>query len=235
MAAYPKNRILLAVIPAMIIPFASSFFYFLIFNETKSIQVLYALTKLFIIAWPIFAAYFIVKSGISLSSLLGIQKKSFLVGIVYGLVISALIMGLMQTAFGEIILQYSNKITHKTEIFGFGGYYWVFAIFLSIIHSFMEEFYWRWFVFGNLAKIMGLIQAQLISSAAFSLHHFIISIYFFGAWLGSIFGVMVFLGGIIWCRLFRIDGSLIGVWISHLLIDVGIMSVGHKIIFGTFI
>ncbi|MBI2558718.1 CPBP family intramembrane metalloprotease [Candidatus Woesearchaeota archaeon] len=219
----------------MAVPFASSFFYFLIFNETKSIQVLYALTKLFIIVWPIFAAYCIIKSGIPLSKLLSIKKKSFFAGIAYGLTIAALITGLMQTAFGEIVLQYSNKITHKTEIFGFAGYYWVFAIFLSMIHSFMEEFYWRWFVFGNLAKIMGLVQAQLSSSAAFSLHHFIISIYFFGAWLGSIFGAIVFLGGIVWCRLFRKDGSLISVWVSHLLIDIGIMSVGHKIIFGTFI
>ncbi len=41
--------------------------------------------------------------------------------------------------------------------------FWIFAIFLSCIHSYMEEFFWRWFVFGNLRKLIPVGGAILLA------------------------------------------------------------------------
>ena len=48
------------------------------------------------------------------------------------------------------------------------------AGFISILHSLLEEYYWRWFIFGELKQYVPLVMAITLSSLAFMAHHVIV-------------------------------------------------------------
>lgn len=106
--------------------------------------------------------------------------------------------------------------------------------FYTLFHSLLEEYYWRWFVFGRMRNWMTVPSAIPISSLAFMAHHVLLLGLFFGwtsplVWLFS-FGVMV--GGAFWAWLYNRSGSLWGPWLSHALIDAAIFVVGYQLTFG---
>jgi membrane protease YdiL (CAAX protease family) len=106
------------------------------------------------------------------------------------------------------------------------------AIFYSLFHSLFEEYYWRWFVFGQLRRFVNFWPAALVAAAFFAGHHIIVLAAYFGAaspltWL---FSTAVAVGGLFWSWLYERSHSLVGPWLSHLLIDAGIFAVGYDII-----
>ena len=105
------------------------------------------------------------------------------------------------------------------------------ASFYSLLHSLLEEYYWRWFVFGLLSRISSLVLAIGLSSAAFMAHHvLVIGQYFkgFGAttWF---FSFCVGIGGAVWAWLFHRSQTLYGPWLSHMLVDAGLMWIGYDL------
>lgn len=128
--------------------------------------------------------------------------------------------------------------------------------FYSLCHSLMEEYYWRWFVFGllrrnNLAANLGmsggfdtaeseanssprasLTAALLVSSIGFMAHHVLLLAAYFG-WSSPatyVFSLCVAVGGIAWGWLYERTGSLFGTWLSHLLVDAAIFVIGYAIV-----
>jgi len=120
----------------------------------------------------------------------------------------------------------------KLKLSGFGAGspagYLVLAVFYSLVHSFMEEYYWRWFVFGQLKRLISLWPAVVISSLAFMAHHVLLLAFYFG-WFSAatvVFSLAVAVGGAVWAWLYHRSGSLYGPWLSHLLVDAAIFAVG---------
>jgi len=103
---------------------------------------------------------------------------------------------------------------------------------LSTVHSLLEEYYWRWFLFGGMRRFMPVAAAVILSSLAFAAHHVILLAAFFRGWsLPTIFfSLCVAIGGIAWARIYHRSGSLLGPWLSHLMIDAGIFVVGYDIV-----
>lgn len=102
------------------------------------------------------------------------------------------------------------------------------GVFYCLLHSALEEYYWRWFVFGQLRRLTSVRAAGLLSSVGFTLHHVFILGTYFGydsilTWLGSL-GVLV--GGVFWSWSYHRQDSLRGPWLSHLMIDAAIFLVG---------
>src|SRR5690606_430375 len=56
------------------------------------------------------------------------------------------------------------------------------GLFYSLVHSLLEEYYWRWFVFGQLRRLVDLWPAIVISALGFTAHHVIVLSTFFGWW-----------------------------------------------------
>ncbi len=111
----------------------------------------------------------------------------------------------------------------------------LFAAFIALVHSLFEEYYFRWFIFGRLRDHVRLWPAVVLSGAAFMAHHVIVmAAYFPGAFhfltivLPLSLGVGV--GGAVWAWLYDRTGSLYAPWLSHLLIDVGIMVIGYDLV-----
>lgn len=109
-----------------------------------------------------------------------------------------------------------------------------FSVFIATFHALLEEYYWRWFVFGQLRRYMPPLWAIVLSSVAFMSHHVLILAEFFpDQWLTAVlpFSLGVAAGGALWAWLYERTGSLVGPWVSHLLTDVAIMAVGFDLLF----
>lgn len=107
------------------------------------------------------------------------------------------------------------------------------GVFYSLIHSLLEEYYWRWFVFGQLSERTSLSTAIVVSSLGFMAHHVLVLGTYFGffspiTWL---FSMCIAVGGGVWAWLYHRTGSLLGPWLSHLLVDAAIFAIGYQIAF----
>jgi hypothetical protein len=156
-----------------------------------------------------------------------------------GLGMGAAVAGIMVAAyFGG--LAHSDFFAHAAEVlrnklpaFGIDSPSRMIAlgVFYSAIHSLLEEYYWRWFVFGQLRRLVPLPAAVVVSSLAFMGHHVIVlSIYL--SWPGTAAASgCVAVGGALWAWLYQRSGSLYAPWVSHLLIDAAIFAIGYEMVF----
>jgi membrane protease YdiL (CAAX protease family) len=128
----------------------------------------------------------------------------------------------------------TEAIRAKVAGFGLGGPWQFLALasFYSLIHSAAEELYWRGFVFGELRRACRTTLAILGSSLAFTAHHVIILVVFFG-WSSPMtwaLSLAVAVGGAFWSWHYQRSGSLVGPWISHLFVDVAIFAIGWELV-----
>jgi membrane protease YdiL (CAAX protease family) len=60
----------------------------------------------------------------------------------------------------------------------------------------------------------------------------VVGIYFDGlSTMTVLLSAAVAIGGAIWAWLYQRTGSLVGSWICHAMVDVGIMAVGYDLVF----
>ncbi len=109
------------------------------------------------------------------------------------------------------------------------------AVFYSAIHSLLEEYYWRWFVFGQLSRICHIPMAIAVSSIGFAAHHVLVLGLYFGysgpaAMFTLLFTMAIVIGGAFWAWLYRASNSLISSWLSHALIDAAIFAIGYTML-----
>ncbi len=159
-----------------------------------------------------------------------------LLGAAFGLLVAAamatLYFGLLQPA--GTFVEPAKAVREKVAAFGASSppAYLLLAVFYSAIHSLLEEYYWRWFVFGQLRRGCKLPLAIGLSSAAFALHHILVLAIYFG-WhspLTWLFSGGVVIGGAVWAWLYARTGSLYAPWLSHALVDAAIFAIGYDLI-----
>jgi membrane protease YdiL (CAAX protease family) len=96
----------------------------------------------------------------------------------------------------------------------------------------LEEYYWRWFVFGRLRLLVPKELAIPISSLGFAAHHVLVLALYFG-WaspLTWLFALCVAIGGAIWAWLYDVSESLAAPWLSHAMVDAAIFAIGFLMI-----
>jgi uncharacterized protein len=215
----------------MVVPCLSSLFYFVWFSDEPLARVVYGATKLFTLVWPVIATLWILGATWPRLRLTDRRHlRAIPAGLLTGGAIVALMFALMLTPLGDVVRGSSGAIRSKAEALGILEHYWLFAIFLSLIHSLIEEYYWRWFVFGRLAEAVPVAAAHGLAGVAFAAHHVVVATQFFPLGWGVALGASVGLGGIIWSVLYRRQGTLAGAWVSHIIVDLGIMAVGHHLL-----
>ncbi len=157
-------------------------------------------------------------------------------GFAFGTVIFAAAVGLYWVWLRPAGVIQGAAAEIETKLHGFGVHgaaaYVALGAFYSIVHSFLEEYFWRWFVFGQLRTIIPWGMAVAVSSAAFMAHHVILLGTYFG-WNSPatyVFSLAVAVGGAYWAWLYQRSRSLYGPWVSHLLIDAVIFAVGYDLV-----
>lgn len=219
------------VLPAMALPCVAALLYFVWLSGHDAAKAIYALTKVWTVAWPFLAVGWILKRPIKIAQgNLRHHLRSVPLGLISGLVIAALMAGLMTTPMAHVIWSSKPAMLAKVQALGVLEHYWLFGAFLAVVHSLIEEVYWRWFVWGQLRRLLNPAWAHVLAGAAFAAHHVVVTCQYFPILWGIALGAAVGLGGVLWSVMVQRQRSLLGIWISHLIVDFAILSIGAKIL-----
>jgi len=221
-----------AICFAMILPTAATLLYFVFLSGSELMQVVYFGSKVLQFSFPLLWVLAVQRHRIRI---LRPNWKSINAGLLMGMGIVA--TGLLAYyGFLKDSAYLANApalITAKVSEMGLTtpALYIAFALFLAVPHSLLEEYYWRWFVFGQTKRITGLKTAMVISSLGFMSHHVIVIHQFLdkGWEVTLFFSLCVAVGGGLWAWLYDRYKTLYGPWVSHLLVDLGIMYIGFDL------
>ena len=100
--------------------------------------------------------------------------------------------------------------------------------------SFVEEFFFRGFVYQHFSKISTNL-GYLVSSALFSIYHVLIMFTIFNWIMGvlAIIGLMIV--GILLAYINKSNKSIINSWIVHIFADLGVVTIGLYLFLSIFI
>jgi membrane protease YdiL (CAAX protease family) len=236
-----RDGIVLAI--AMLAPSFFTWLYFIAYAGQGHItQALYLGSKVLLGLLPIWW-YFQTRTDLTLRATLHLLWKkrsdsrisrSILAGTLFGILTMLAILvfyeyllnGSSALAGTDSALQSKLTDAGVTSVWSYLGL----AVFLSVLHSAFEEYYWRWFVFGRLREGVSWVAAATVASLAFALHHVIVLSVYIPAthvWLIAVLSLGIALGGFVWSAVYQKTGSLLGAWIAHFMADAGIMWCGY--------
>lgn len=224
------------VVFGLLYPTALTWLYFIaLAREASAVQqAAYTIGKAIQFGFPAVWLWLFARQRVGLP---GWTANGIALGLLFGAAVGGAILAVYHlwlkhtTFFDESALLVIEKLT------GIGlltpAAFIVLGVFYSLAHSLLEEYYWRWFVFGELSARIRPGPAILLSSLGFMAHHVLVVATYFG-WTSAatwLFSLAVAIGGAFWAWLYRRSGSLLGSWLSHLLIDAAIFAVGHDLVF----
>lgn len=160
-------------------------------------------------------------------------------GVVFGVVVGLGMIGLYHglLARTELFADTAAQLRQKLSEFGVGtptGFA-LFAAFIIVPHSLVEEYYWRWFVLGRLQRLTTPGRALLWSALGFAAHHvLLLHVYFPGRFFLAVLplSLCVVVGGVCWGWLYERTGALLTLWVSHVLVDAAVFVVAFDLFFG---
>jgi uncharacterized protein len=226
----------LAVWFAVLFPSLVTWVYFVALAEHPATwqQGAYGLGKTIQFAFPAIWACWFCRSHFGWPQVSG-TVADWLIGILFGVVVVGTMYAVYRIGLDPAAWFEPVRAEIRDKIAGFGvssvAAYVGLAVFYSLVHSGLEEYYWRWFVFGRMRTFMTWPWALVVSSLGFMAHHVILLIIYFGATsvLAYVFSLGVAIGGAFWAWSYHRSGSLIVPWLSHLLVDAGIFWIGYEI------
>ncbi|HWB14529.1 MAG TPA: type II CAAX endopeptidase family protein [Pirellulales bacterium] len=217
---------------ALALPTVATFVYFVLLSGNPATKAVYAASKVVQFAFPVVWVALVQRRRIALSkpratgvgagALLGAAVLAGMFTLYYGYLRSSAVLAAAPRAIAGLMTDFGIE-----SIAGF----LVLAGFLSLIHSLAEEYYWRWFVFGQLHERLPLAAAIAVSSLGFMAHHVLVIGRFLGGYGAYtwFFAFCVATGGGLWAWLYHRTGTLYGSWLSHFTVDAGLMWVGYDL------
>lgn len=218
----------------MLLPLLASMLYFGTFAGTRVSPELYLATKLFTLLWPLFCHLLFLRGACGLPALPRKKDNGLRLGLLTGLAMAALLYAVSLSPFGRDLLhEAAPAIRQKIASFGMDRHFFLYACLMSTLHAGLEEYYWRWFVFGSLARWRGsALIWHALAATAFASHHVVVLASYFSLGISLLFGLGVAGAGMVWSLLYRASGSLFGPFLSHILADAAIMAVAWRVLQG---
>lgn len=210
-------------------PTLATLCYYVWFSGTTLGNSIYVANKSFLLIWPLAAVTWILGERLRDSRDDDRPAAGLVAGAAWGLLVVGLLVGLVQlTPLSAVFEENAAMIAEKIEAMGVAKNYLLFALGVSVVHSFLEELHWRWFVFGQLRLLLPLWAAHVFGAVGFSLYHFVILGALFSPAVTIAMGLGVIVTGIGWSVIYQCFGSMRGIWLSHFLVDLGVMWVGWE-------
>jgi hypothetical protein len=225
-----------AVLFALVFPTVVTVVYFVLLAAQPALwqQTAYAIGKLLQFGFPVIWVWTVQRRRVALRRP---QYREIVEGAALGLVILVAMLVLYASWLRHGGLPAEAVEAIRAKIAGMNiatpARFVALGTFYALGHSFLEEYYWRWFVFGQLRSPTTERSAIVLSAAGLAAHHVCVLAQYFG-WTSPwtvFFSLSVAVGGVLWAILYRRLASLYGVWLSHLLVDAGIFAVGYDLIF----
>ncbi|WP_044022366.1 CPBP family intramembrane glutamic endopeptidase [Bacillus sp. SG-1] len=153
-----------------------------------------------------------------------ITRNSVLLGTASGLAFLLIIFASVSFLFSSIIEL--EIIGLLLEEWNFNGkMVWGLIAVLIILNPYLEENYWRNFIFEELKVSMSPAMAIITSSFFYSFYHILSMVELFN-WPFNVLAVIpVFIAGLVWGLFKHKSGSLAAPVVSHILADTGIMMI----------
>jgi uncharacterized protein len=233
----PENSAMfpqLAVVAiAVIFPSFATWLYFNYLGGQPSSRIAYAATKTLQFAFPILWVG-LAQQALSWK-LPRPQWRDLVEGAAFGLIVAAAGLACYYGYFrgGSTLGGAPRELVRKLSAFGIrnGAQFFALAAFYSCVHSLLEEYFWRWFIFGQLRRYVPIALAIAVSSLGFMAHHvLLIANYLHGygpmTWLLS---AAIAVGGAVWAWQFYRTGTLYASWLGHAIIDAALMWIGYDL------
>ena len=221
-----------AVCFALALPTVATFAYMVVLSGDPVTKLIYPASKVVQFAFPIAWVLLFERrrlrpakpsaSGLGIGALFGGLVVAAMFALYYGFLRGSSLFAAVPKAIGDQLTDFG--------VTSLGGFL-VLAVFIALIHSLAEEYYWRWFVFGQLRESLPLTAAIAISSLGFMAHHVLVVGKFLSGYgaLTWFFSLSVAVGGALWAWLYHRTGKLYAPWLSHFLVDAGLMWVGYDL------
>ena len=220
---------------AMTLPTVASLAYFVWLEGTAWVAPVYLGAKALQFAGPVAVL------GALLAAAFGPSRpgRSVVLGLGTGVAGAAFTWLAYATLFrgGELAATAAGAIAVKLADFHLDSLerYVAAALLISFVHSWLEEVYWRAFVYGRLRRLTSSEWSLPVAAIGFAAHHVVV----IGVYLGdasilvlTLMSLPVVLGGILWSLLYRATGNrLLAPWLSHTCLDLAIMAVGYDLVF----
>ena len=158
------------------------------------------------------------------------RKKGILTALFLGLGVYAVILG--GYFFTRNIIDYSNVTSSLTSGMGITAENFIYvSLYISLMNSFLEEFFFRGYGFITLKKYTSRKVAYLFSSSLFAVYHIgmLVEMFHFGVLLLLLLGLIV--GGCIFNYLNERNDNIYPSWFVHMFANFAINTVGF-ILFG---
>jgi membrane protease YdiL (CAAX protease family) len=231
-----------ALVFASLFPLAMAYLYFVALagDAARSSSLLvaaYSVGKVIQFPFPLVYVFLSARSELGWPRL---HLRGLAQGLVFALLVGVVILGLYLAwlKHSAYLGDAPEKVLARIRDFNAASpvRFFLLGFFICVIHSGLEEYYWRWFVFGWMRKYLPLGWAIALSSMGFMLHHIVVLGVFFphAFWtLAMPFSLCVAVGGAVWAWLYHRSGELLGPWVSHALVDLAIMLVGYDMVRGS--
>jgi membrane protease YdiL (CAAX protease family) len=162
--------------------------------------------------------------SVQLRELFRFDKRGIVVALLLGGGIYAFIIGAYFALGG--LFDFSGVASSLSQNAGVTGDNFVFvALYISLINSALEEFFFRGFLFRNL-RHNGALFAYLFSSTAFALYHIAMMIGWFSLPLTLLIIVGLIVGGVIFNALNERFHTLYVSWAVHMFANFAINTIG---------
>ncbi len=205
----------------------------LVFLKGPVGQAIFAASKLWLVAFPLFWRLAVDRKPISFSKP---SNGGFVVAGVLGAVIAAAIFGAyFWFARGWIDAEAMREVITEAGLAKKGryiamGFYWI------LVNSAVEEYVWRWFVFSRCRTIADGLRlpagvAVVASAVFFTLHHIVALGAQFDWRVTALGSAGVFVGGAAWSWLYLRYESVWPSWACHVIVDIPIFVIGWWLIF----
>lgn len=226
-----KSLILLSfILIACFWQLGGALLYMTALGDTAVAPWIFGLTKIVMVSLPFLAMTAGWKGGRLFK---GASWMDIVLGLGMGTLFFITIFSVFQ-AFPDLLSKAFADARPRAETFGIAtpAAFIIAGLFFSVIHSLFEEFYWRWFVFGAMQTFVRRNAAIVLSGFAFSLHHIVVLLAFTTPFLATLFGLAVGAVGSVWAYLTSRRGNIVAPWISHILADLAIVTIGYLLLFG---
>ena len=153
------------------------------------------------------------------------KKKGLISAIILGIGIYILILGgyfLISPYFD--FSQISAALTTNAGVTKDNFLY--VSLYISFVNSFLEEFFFRGFVFANLKQLSGRKLAYIFSATAFNLYHVAMMIGWFSSFLFLLVMVGLVFGGMIFNWLNEKLDTFYCSWLTHMFANFAINTIG---------
>ena len=185
---------------------------------------------LFFLALPMLFFAFWREEWSEFKALFRFHKKGLLISLLLGIIIFGVILGGYFALRG--VIDFSGVTSSLTEGMGItaDNFIWV-ATYISIMNSFLEEFFFRGFGFITLKKYVSVKFAYFFSPVLFAVYHvgMLVGMFHPAVLALLMFGLIV--GGLIFNALNDKLGNIYPSWFVHMAANFAINTIGF-ILFG---